>query len=192
MVRPARNRPWMLLMPPEAPKFVPVSRNGELLSEVKYFIEVMAKIRQVDSPGPLVLATGHSTPEEHLLLAREGRRQGLGVLLTHPGDIPQLPEVAKLGAFIEVNASGIVRTEAAARAAADLIRKIGAESIVIGTDCGQMGNPIPSDCLVLAAQRLRLLGVSEQELDLMIKHNPAKLLGLAPLAAIPPPSATSR
>ena len=188
----ARNRPWMLLMPPEAPKFVPVSRNGELLSEVKYFIEVMAKIRQVDSPGPLVLATGHSTPEEHLLLAREGRRQGLGVLLTHPGDIPQLPEVAKLGAFIEVNASGIVRTAAAARAAADLIRKIGAESIVIGTDCGQMGNPIPSDCLVLAAQRLRLLGVSEQELDLMIKHNPAKLLGLAPLAAIPPPSATSR
>jgi hypothetical protein len=49
----------------------------------------MAKIRTVDSNGRLVLTTGHATPEEHLLLAAEGRRQGLQVLLTHPGDIPR-------------------------------------------------------------------------------------------------------
>ena len=32
-------------------------------------------------------ATGHATNEEHLLLVREGRRVGLNVVLTHPGDI---------------------------------------------------------------------------------------------------------
>jgi hypothetical protein len=42
----------------------------------------------VDSNGRMVLATGHATPEEHLLLAQEGRAQGLNALLTHPGDIP--------------------------------------------------------------------------------------------------------
>ena len=31
--------------------------------------------------GRMVLATGHATPEEHLLLTREGRSQGLNVLL---------------------------------------------------------------------------------------------------------------
>src|SRR5262245_56679226 len=68
-----RARPWMLMMPPETPAFIAVSRNGELLPEVKHLISVLAKIRTVDSNGRMVLATGHATPEEHLLLAREGR-----------------------------------------------------------------------------------------------------------------------
>src|SRR5262247_933200 len=175
-----QNRPWMLMMPPETPPYIAVSKNGQLLPEVKHLIGVMAKIRTVDSNGRMVLATGHATPEEHLLLAREGRRQGLNVLLTHPGDIPQLPEAAKLGAFIEVTASTIYKTEAARAAAAALIRKIGAESIIISTDCGQTTNVYPTDCLVLAARALRAEGVTQRELDLMYKVNPAKLLGLAP------------
>jgi hypothetical protein len=177
----ARTRPWMLIMPPGTPPYIAVSSNGELLPEVKYLIAQMAKIRTVDSNGRLVLATGHATPEEHLLLAREGRRQGLNVLLTHPGDIPQLPEAASLGAFIEVNASGIYKTEAGQAAAAALIRKVGAEHIVIGTDCGQTNNVYPTDCLALAARGLRAHGITQRELDLMYKANPAKLLGLPPL-----------
>ena len=38
------------------------------------------------------------------------------------------------------------------------------------------------DCLVLAARRLRAFGVTQRELDLMYKVNPAKLLGLSPPA----------
>ena len=175
-----RSRPWMLLMPPEAPKAVSVSRNGELLPEVKHLIATMAQLRTVDSNGRLVLATGHSSPEEHLLLAREARQQGLQVLLTHPGNISQLPEAAELGAFIEINAAGVNRSQEALRAAVEIVHQIGAESVVIGTDCGQMSNPYPTDCLVLAARRLRAQGIADRELDLMIKENPARLLGLTP------------
>ena len=170
----AQNRPWMLLMPPGTPPYVATSKDGHLTPEMTYLIGVMAKIRTVDSNGRLVLATGHATPEEHLLLAAEGRKQGLQVLLTHPGDIPQLPEVARLGAFIEVNASGIYKTDAASKAAADLVRKIGAEHVIVGTDCGQTVNVYPTDCLVLAARGMRALGVTQRELDLMYKVNPAK------------------
>jgi hypothetical protein len=176
----ARTRPWMNLMPPGTPPYVAVSKNGELLPEVKHLIGAMAKVRTVDSNGRMVLATGHAAPEEHLLLAREGRAQGLNVLLTHPGDIPQLPEAARLGAFIELNASGIYRTEAARAAAAAFVRKVGAEHIIVATDCGQMSNVYPSDCLALAARGMRANGVSQRELDLMYKVNPAKLLGLSP------------
>ena len=176
-----KTRPWMLMMPSETPPYIAVSRNGELLPEVKHLIGVMAKIRTVDSNGRMVLATGHATPEEHLLLAREGRQQGLNVLLTHPGDIPQLPEAARLGAFVELNASGIYKTEAGRAAAAALVRKIGAEHIIVGTDCGQTSNVYPTDCLALAARGMRAHGVTQRELDLMYKVNPAKLLGLPPL-----------
>jgi len=181
----ARTRPWMLMMPPETPPFIAVSRNGDLLPEVKHLLGVLAKIRTVDSNGRMVLATGHATPEEHLLLAREGRRLGINVLLTHPGDIPQLPEVARLGAFIEVMASRIYKNEAGRAEAAALIRKVGAEHIIVGTDCGQTTNVYPTDCLVLAARGLRAQGITQREIDLMYKVNPAKLLGL------PPPEATA-
>jgi uncharacterized protein DUF6282 len=76
----ARTRPWMLIMPEGTPAFIAVSKNGELLPEVKYLIAQLAKIRTVDTNGRMVLATGHATPEEHLLLAREGRRLGLNVI----------------------------------------------------------------------------------------------------------------
>jgi hypothetical protein len=185
----ARNRPWMLMMPPGTPPYVAVSKDGALLPEVKHLIEVLAKIRTIDSNGRMVLATGHASNEEHLLLAREGRRLGLNVLLTHPGDIPQLAEAAQLGAFIELNAAGIYKTDAARAAAAAFVHKVGAEHVIIGTDCGQTSNVYPTDCLALAARGMRAHGVSQRELDLMYKANPAKLLGLPPpdeAAAIPP------
>ena len=50
--------------------FAPVSRNGELLPETKAVISVIAEYG-------LVLATGHVSPEEGLMLVREGRRQGV-------------------------------------------------------------------------------------------------------------------
>src|SRR5688572_20005841 len=50
--------------------FVSVSRDGELLPAVKQVIELVAK-------HGLVLATGHSTPAEVLMLLRDARRQGV-------------------------------------------------------------------------------------------------------------------
>lgn len=187
----AKNRPWMLLMPPGTPAYIATVKDGQLLPEVKYLIAAMAKIRTIDSNGRLVLATGHATPEEHLLLAREGRQQGLEVLLTHPGDSPQVAEAAKIGAFVEMNASGHYESDKATKAAADYVKKIGAEHIIVGTDCGQTVNLYPTDCLVLAARGMRKHGVTEHEIDLMYKVNPATLLGLEPpdLRAGMPPAA---
>jgi hypothetical protein len=181
----ARSRPWMLMMPPETPPYIPVSKNGELLPEVKHLINILSTIRTVDSNGRMVLATGHATPEEHLMLAREGRARGINVLLTHPGDIPQVAEAAKLGAFAELTASNVYKTPAQGVAAAAFVKKFGAENIIIGTDCGQTTNVYPTDCLVLAARNLRANGITQREIDLMYKVNPAKLLGL------PPPETTA-
>ena len=82
---------------------------------------------------------------------------------------------------LRVNSKKQALQELAARAAA-MIKKVGAEHLIVSTDCGQTGNVFPTDCLVLAARRLRAFGVTQRELDLMYKVNPAKLLGLSPPA----------
>src|SRR5262249_34973524 len=50
--------------------FVSVSRNGQLLPEVKEVIQMIAAKN-------LVLATGHSTPAEGLMMVQEAKRVGV-------------------------------------------------------------------------------------------------------------------
>ncbi len=164
----------------ESRPFVSVARNGELLPETKAVISVVAK-------HGLVLATGHVSPQEALLLLREGRRQGVQhMVVTHAlnapilMDVQQMQEATRLGALIEFVGSTLANASAAARMErfADAIRKVGPQFCILSSDLGQKGNPLPPDGFgeFLAAMRAR--GFSEQELDRMSKHNPARLLGL--------------
>ena len=164
----------------ESRPFVSVARNGELLPETKAVISVVAK-------HGLVLATGHVSPQEALLLLREGRRQGVQhMVVTHAlgapilMDVQHMQEATRLGALIEFVGSTLAGASAADRMErfADAIRKVGPQFCILSSDLGQKGNPLPPDGFgeFLAAMRAR--GFSEQELDRMSKQNPARLLGL--------------
>src|SRR5262245_57254523 len=81
--------------------FVSVAQNGALLAETRAVISVIAKHQ-------LVLATGHVSAQEALMLVSEGRRQGVRqMVVTHALNPPivmaitQMQDAARLGAFIE-------------------------------------------------------------------------------------------
>jgi hypothetical protein len=183
--------PWAKLFP-DRMTYVPTVKNGQLLPETKALITMLATLK-TSSDAPIVLATGHATNEEHVLIAKEGRRLGVTVLLTHPDSLPvdQAQELAKLGAFIEVNASGGFAHGADAETWApktvDRIHKIGADQVVMGSDAGQTDRPLPGDELSMAAKALRAHGLTENELNKIFKENPARVLGLP--AQAPKPSA---
>ena len=162
--------------------FVRVAQNGELLPEVKDVIALIAKHK-------LVLATGHVSPEEALMLLREGRRQGAEyMVVTHAMNDPvrmniaQMQEAAKQGAFLEFVGGSLATADAAARMDrfADAIRKIGPAFCILSTDLGQRGNALPPDGFAAFLAALHARGFTEQELDRMSKQNPARLLGLNP------------
>ena len=74
----------------ESRPFVSVARNGELLRETKAVISVVAR-------HGLVLATGHVSSEEALLLLREGRRQGVQhMVVTHAMGAPILMDIQQM------------------------------------------------------------------------------------------------
>jgi hypothetical protein len=58
------------------------------------------------------------------------------------------------------------------------IREIGPGSCILSSDLGQVGNPLPPDGLVLFFEALRKEGISQADIDLMSKTNPARALGL--------------
>jgi len=81
--------------------FVSVSKDGQLLPATKAVIASIAK-------HGLVLATGHVSADEGLMLVREAKRQGVQhIVITHAMNdpirmtVPQMQEAAKLGALVE-------------------------------------------------------------------------------------------
>jgi hypothetical protein len=160
--------------------FVRTSRNGELLPEVKQVIGVIAAHN-------LVLATGHVSPDEVLMLLREGRRQGVQhMVVTHAMnppvlmDVPRMQDATKQGALIEFVAGSLTTPDAAARVDRYVaaIRAIGPEFCILSSDLGQKANALPADGFAAFLSAMRARGISEQDVDRMSKLNPARLLGL--------------
>lgn len=160
--------------------YVRVSQNGALLPETK---AVIAAIRKHN----LVLASGHVSAQEALLMFEEGRRLGVrGMVATHGMSPPtsltveQAQQASRLGAFIEFTSGTLATPNAQAKIdrLADEIRKVGVEHAIISSDLGQAGNPLPADGFAAYMSALRRKGFTNQELDRMAKENPARLLGM--------------
>ena len=160
--------------------FVSVTQNGELLPVVKDVIAVIAK-------RDLVLATGHSSPREGLLILREAKRQGVQrLIVTHAMNTPvsmsvaEMQEAAGLGAFIEFVGGSLTGADAETRMNryADAIHQIGPDFCVLSSDLGQQGNALPPDGFGDFLVSLRRRGFTAQDVDRMAKQNPARLLGL--------------
>jgi uncharacterized protein DUF6282 len=159
---------------------VSVARNGVLLPETKAVISAIAK-------HGLVLATGHVSAQEGLLLLAEGQQQGVvHMVVTHAMNapilmnVPQMKEAAARGAFIEFAGGSLANADAAARMSryADAIRQVGPQFCILSSDLGQKANALPPDGFAAFIAALRAKGFTEQELDRMSKQNPAQLLGL--------------
>jgi hypothetical protein len=165
---------------PEKP-FVGVSRHGQLLPEVKEVIAVIAK-------NHLTLASGHISPEDALLVFQEGRRQGVDhIIATHAMDLAgkmtmeQMLEAIRLGAVIEFDFRNTL-SEGGRRA--DAIRKLGPGHCLISEFWTKNDAPrVYADLKGVGAfvEGMHARGLSDQELDIMVKRNPALLLGLRPL-----------
>jgi hypothetical protein len=174
----------------------PCPDGGELLPEVKEAIEVIAKAKTRDSNGDLILATGHNSPAEIRLMVKEAVRVGVKhIIITHPLlDIvdmhaAEIKEIVGMGPeiyaeFTSQFGNPNARPEVV-KTYVEGIRAAGVEHAFVSSDTGQLNSNWQPDALANAAKTLRANGFTERELDLLLKINPAKILGIAP-----PPSAT--
>jgi hypothetical protein len=160
--------------------FVSVSKDGHLLPAVEQVIDIVAK-------NQLTLEIGHSSAEDGLLIVREAHKRGVQhIVVTHAMaapvrmTIPQMQQAAREGAFIEfaysstLGANHVVDIPDYAKA----IRAIGPNFCILSSDLGQPANPLHPDGMIMFFQALLKEGISQADIDLMSKTNPARALGL--------------
>jgi hypothetical protein len=158
--------------------FVVVSRNGQLVPEVKEIIAIAAK-------NNLVLASGHVVPEDALLAFKEAKAAGVKLLIaTHAADlagkmtVEQMQEAVRLGAYIEFDYRNTLEG-----GRTDMIRKVGPEHCFLSEFWTR--NDPPKEYAGAAgvgafAAEMKKRGFTEHELEIMFKDNPAKAIGLQP------------
>jgi hypothetical protein len=163
--------------------FVSVQRDRKLLPETMEVLNIIAREN-------IVLATGHSSAAEDLLLVREAKKLGINhIIVTHPLAkaqhmmIPEMQEAAKMGAYIELCGASLLPTQdpngkIPVEVYVNVIRSVGTDHIILSSDLGQAINPVHTDGWKLFLDILHKAGISEKELDTMDKTNPSALLGL--------------
>lgn len=166
-----------------------VDDNGRVLSEV-------VRVMEICEEANIIFATGHSSPEESIVLARKAREVGVKkCVVTHANSgiwemtHDQIKRCIDLGAWVEYSyitnlwgpGTGLPDFERMSnREFADFAR-IAPERSIITTDLDQVGMPHPVDgmrCCILA---LLENGLSQQQVDFMVRTNPAQLVGRSAL-----------
>ena len=170
---------------------LPLEGDGiSLLDENGKLVPEMERILSIIKESDMVLATGHISPRETIVLVNAAQKAGIGkMIITHPTDtefgeshftINDLKALAAAGAFIEFTLIGMLPNEFCHDPAkiVQTIKTIGPEHCIVSTDLGQPQNPLPVEGMRLFIATLLHHGITQEEVEMMIKSNPAKLLDL--------------
>ena len=168
-----------------------VAPNGKVTPEMEAILKIIAREN-------LVLATGHVHPEEIIAVVKKGRELGVrNFVITHaltnvPGlTMAQAKQVTEMGAVIEVCFLQFLAgpnaplpflthwTQINAKHVAQAVKELGAGSVLISSDLGQSGNMVHPDGIETAIAAMKKEGISDADIDTMMRKNPARLLGLS-------------
>jgi Family of unknown function (DUF6282) len=171
-------------------KGIVVAPNGQVTPEMEAILKIIAREN-------LLLATGHVHPEEVIAVVKRGKELGVkNMIVTHgltnvPGlTMAQAKEVTQMGAVIEICFLQFLAGPNAplpflvhwqnvgAKQVAQAIKELGAASLVVSTDLGQSSNMVHPDGVEAAIGAMKKEGISDADIDTMMRKNPAKLLGL--------------
>jgi len=134
----------------------------------------------------IILGTGHVAKDEVIPLVKRARELGIEkVLVTHPdAEFLSYPldlqmELARSGAFFERCAVRQGPTaESGLKQMAHNIREVGVNRNIMTTDYGQPENPYPVEGLLMFMHGLLENGITEDDLDVMLRRNPEWLVGM--------------
>jgi hypothetical protein len=162
-----------------SPGITVVDAHGEILDEVK---QILDSIAEFDA----ILSSGHLHVWEIWRLFQEARARGVKrLIVNHPMyglhfSYADIREMAEMGALIEQSACLYVDSRFNVFSPQELKEHIlaaGVEHSSIGSDLGQVDNPTPVEGMRQAIKLCLALGFTEDEVRLLVRDNPARLVG---------------
>ena len=159
-----------------------LDENGRLAPEVFAVLEVV-------KAHDMVLATGHISTAESMALVQEAKSMGIQrTVVTHATTmsywtgmtVEDMKALAGMGAFIEHCLHVMMPTtyRMDPKDLAKAISAIGPDKCIVSSDFGQDYHPMPAEGMRMGIATLLRAGLEEVEIGMVVKDNPARLLGL--------------
>jgi len=162
-----------------------VAPSGEVLPEVK---EVLAMAAEAG----VAVALGHTDYEELLPLCTLSKELGVRTVLDHPLLelnkllIDEMVTLADLGTYVGTYCQPMIpslyQPVQDPMETVDAIRRVGADRCLVGSDFGQVLHLDSIDGIRVFVRALLGFGIPAVDVQTIIRDNPAKLLGLAPIS----------
>ena len=158
------------------------ANNGDLQKEIYEILNIIKK-------RDMVLATGHISRDEVFRLTDEAVSMGIKkLIITHPltksvGTMLNIEDqiaLSKMGAYIELSWCSAMPKNGGLHPSVyvETIRTIGADKCILATDFGQIHNPTMGEGFSMMIHTLLKEGITEKEIEVMVKQNPSFLLDL--------------
>jgi hypothetical protein len=158
-----------------------LDESGVLRQEVH---DIIGLIKEHDA----ILASGHMAPDRILAVFEAAHAAGVSKLLVnHPNFVVEATHeqgrrFVELGAVIEHSLCMYDDRSSFYNWDIDVllgwISAVGADRSTLGSDLGQMKNPLPSEAYTNIVGQLLDAGLSEADLEAMVRRNPARLLDM--------------
>ncbi len=147
----------------------------------------VGQILDLVAEADAAVATSHLDFEESKALVEEARRRGVEkIVATHVKFVTASMSVdeqrwmAERGVFLELCYSSLSPAwrSTSIEAVAGEVREVGPEHYILASDLGQIHNPPPPEGLRIYVMMLLERGFEPEEIRVMVKDNPERLLGL--------------
>jgi len=159
-----------------------LKEDGTLKDEVLEIIDIIAE-------ADIVLATGHISIEEAMVLVEAAAKRGCKkIVVTHPTSPMEaythedMKKIVELGAtmleHVVNDTTHQMKNPIPASVIADAIKATGVQNTIMSTDSGQVINPVPVESMENFITLMLEEGISEEDIRMMTVDNPAKMLGI--------------
>jgi hypothetical protein len=163
----------------DAPGITVLDEDGGLKPEIGQILDAVAD-------HDAAIATSHLDLAESKALVQTARRRGIKTVVTHVNFVTASLStedqrwMAGKGAYLELCYSSLSPAwrSASIDDIAETIRRVGPEHYVLASDLGQVHNPAPPEGLRIYISMLLERGLDPDEIRIMVKDNPEKILGL--------------
>jgi len=164
-----------------------------VVDDRKKVLPEVIRVMEICAEADIIFATGHSSPEESILMALKAKEIGLKkFVITHANSMmwkmtkDQINQCIDSGAFIEYcfitnlwgEGTGLPSFPRMSTEEFASFAKINPERSFITTDLGQVGMPHPIEGMRTCIVELLKVGVSQQDIDLLVRENPVYLMGI--------------
>jgi hypothetical protein len=161
-----------------------IDENGKVIDAAMQCLELIAR-------HDMVLATGHiSLPELRAVVKAAHEVKVQRIIITHAEfpttflTVEQHREFLPYGVFFERCFTTPYTGKVAWETLIENIKQLGAETTILSTDLGQTTNPYVDEGLEIYFGKLLDAGISERQIERMVRDNPANLLGAAQPAKV--------